>query len=70
MELVETSRWRVSLLQPSRGKFKVVVGHTSPTQVRYGGMHSLESKLKSHAGPETTEVKMDSARVEEIRIRL
>jgi hypothetical protein len=26
-----------------------VVGHTSPTQVRYDG--SLESNLKSHAGP-------------------
>ena len=27
----------------------MVVGHTSPTQVRYDG--SLESNLKSHAGP-------------------
>ena len=44
-----------------------MVGHTSPTQVRHGG--SLESNLKSHAGPETTEVKMDSARAEEIPIR-
>ena len=46
----------------------MVVGHTSPTQVRHGG--SLESNQKSHAGPETTEVKMDSARAEEIPIHL
>jgi hypothetical protein len=44
-----------------------MVGHTSPTQVRYGD--SLKSNLKSHANPETTEVKMDSARAEEIPIR-
>ena len=44
-----------------------MIGHTSPTQVRQGG--SLKSNLKSHADPETTEVKMDSAREEEIPIR-
>jgi hypothetical protein len=43
-----------------------MVGHTSPTQARHGG--SRKSKLKSHADPETTEVKMDSARAEEIPI--
>jgi hypothetical protein len=44
-----------------------MVGHTSPTQVRHGG--SLKSNLKSHADPEITEVKMDSARAEDIPIR-
>ena len=44
-----------------------MVRHTSLTQVRRGG--SLESNLKSHAGPKTTEVKMDSARAGQIPIR-
>ena len=44
-----------------------MVGHTSPIQVRHGG--SLKSNLKSHADPEITEVKMDSARAEDIPIR-
>jgi hypothetical protein len=45
----------------------VVVGHTSPIQVRHVG--SLETNLKFHADPETTEVKMDLARAEKIPIR-
>jgi hypothetical protein len=44
-----------------------MVGHTSLTQARHGG--TLKSNLKSRADPETTEVKMDSARAEEIPIR-